>query len=43
MILIHVSTILVVSIVYNHVHNILGLIDGWTNFRFTTSETKRDY
>ena len=27
---------------YNHVHNILRLFDGWANFPFTTSETKRD-
>ena len=27
----------------NHVHNILRLFDGWANFPFTTSETKREY
>ena len=25
-----------------YVHNILRLFDGWTNFPFPTSETKRD-
>ena len=30
-------------LIYNHVHNILGLFDGWANFPFTTSETKHDY
>ena len=29
--------------IYNHVHNILRPFDGWANFPFTTSETKRDY
>ena len=28
---------------YNHVDNILRLFDGWANFCFTTSQTKRDY
>ena len=28
---------------YNHVDNILRLFDGWANFYFTTSQTKRDY
>ena len=27
----------------NQAHNILRLFDGWKNFSFTTSETKRDY
>ena len=28
---------------YNHVHNILSFFDGWANFLFTASETKRYY
>ena len=27
----------------NHVHNILRLFDGWANYCFNKSETKRDY
>ena len=30
-------------LIYNHVHNILGLFDDWADFRFTKSETKHDY
>ena len=26
-----------------HIHNILRLFDGWANFPFPTSDTKRDY
>ena len=29
--------------IFNHVHNISRLFDGWANFPFTTSETKCDY
>ena len=28
--------------IYNHVHDILRLFDGWENFPFTTSEAMRD-
>ena len=27
----------------NQVQNILRIFDGWANFPFTTTETKRDY
>ena len=30
-------------LIYNHVHNILGLFDDWADFRVTKSETKHDY
>ena len=33
----------IVRIHIDHVHNILRLSDGWTNFPFTTRETKCDY
>ena len=28
---------------HTHARNILRLFNGWTNFSFTTIETKRDY
>ena len=34
---------LVLEMIYYHVHNILTLFDGWTDFPFTACERKRDY
>ena len=29
--------------IYNHVHNVLRLFNGWEKLPFNTSETRRDY